>query len=390
MTVVFTDETDDIQRYEFTLGEEVKVVNSIYELYEYLLKNQSERLVIVGPNIKMEQARAVAAQFRLDRPDVGVVLIRKRIEVGVLTDAIRSGIREVVSSDDAGSLVAACKRSLEISQQIADNSTSQGSGNSQGKVLMVFSAKGGCGKTTTAINLAYALSLDESLKVALLDFDLQFGDVAIALQIDPVKTISDAISMQGNLDDLGIQSLMIHKTPNLDILLAPTNPTDVEFISGKLVENLINKLRLTYDYIVVDSPPAFTEAILQVFDMADRCFLLTTLDMPALKNLKIVNNTLDALNIPKSKLEYVLNRSDLRTGLSIEEVEETLGEKFSVQIPSSGDVSLTTNKGTPIVIELPRHPVSKAFLSLASNTNVLLRPKHTKKENTRFFGRKNR
>jgi pilus assembly protein CpaE len=181
---------------------------------------------------------------------------------------------------------------------------------------------------------------------------------------------------------------MINHSKNLDVLLAPTNPTDVEFISGKLVENLINRLKLTYDYIVVDSPPAFTEAILQVFDMADRCFLLTTLDMPALKNLKIVNSTLEALSIPKSKLEYVLNKSDMKTGLSLAEVEEMLGEKFSVQIPSSVDVSSSTNRGLPIVVEKPKHPVSKVFLSLATETNRLMRPSKVK-EKSRFFSRKN-
>ena len=389
MAVLLTDATDDIQRYQFTLGEKVDVTSSVYELYDFLANKPSEKLIIIGPNIKMDSARSIAGHFRLDRPDIGVILIRKRIEVGILTEALRAGIREVVSSDDAGALVAACKRSLVISDQIAENSLNQNSGISQGKVLMVFSAKGGCGKTTTAINLAFSLALDPKIKVALLDFDLQFGDVAIALQIDPVKTISDAISMQGNIDELGIQSLMVHQTSNLDILLAPTNPTDVEFITGKLVENLINRLKLTYDYIVVDSPPAFTEAILQVFDMADRCYLLTTLDMPALKNLKIVNNTLEALNIPKTKLEYVLNRSDMRTGLTIAEVEESLGEQFSILIPSSVEVSTSTNKGVPIVVDDPRHPVSKAFLTLASTTNALMRPSAFK-EKSKFFGRRSR
>ena len=387
--MILTDATDDVARYQFTLGEKVNVTSSIYELYDFLSNNQEERLIIVGPNIKIDSARSIATHFRLERPEIGVILIRKRIEVGVLTEAIRAGIREVVSSDDAGALVAASKRSLGISDQIAENSMVQGSGNTQGKVLMVFSAKGGCGKTTTAINLAYALSLNQELKVALLDFDLQFGDIAIALQIDPKKTISDAISMQGNIDDLGMQSLMINHSKNLDVLLAPTNPTDVEFITGKLVENLIGRLKISYDYIVVDSPPAFTEAILQVFDMADRCFLLTTLDMPAIKNLKIVNSTLEALNIPKSKLEYVLNRSDMKTGLSIAEVEEALGETFTVQIPSSVDVSSSTNRGVPIVIDDPRHPVSKAFIALAEETNDLMRPIKLK-EKSRSFLRKNK
>lgn len=389
MTVILTDATDDVARYQFTLGEKVNVTSSTYELYDFLSNAPEERLIIIGPNIKIDSARSIATHFRLERPDIGVILIRKRIEVGVLTEALRAGIREVVSSDDAGALVAASKRSLGISDQIAENSMLQRSGSTQGKVLMVFSAKGGCGKTTTAINLAYALSLEQNLKVALLDFDLQFGDIAIALQIDPKKTISDAISMQGNIDELGIQSLMINHSKNLDVLLAPTNPTDVEFITGKLVENLISRLKLTYDYIVVDSPPAFTEAILQVFDMADRCFLLTTLDMPALKNLKIVNSTLEALNVPKSKLEYVLNRSNMKTGLSLAEVEEALGEKFSVQIPSSDDVSSSTNRGMSIVVENPKHPVSKAFLSLAAQTNRLMRPAKVN-EKSRLFSRKNK
>ncbi len=382
-----TEVNDDIQRYEFTLGEKVGITSSVYELYDYLANNPQERLVIVGPNIKMDAARSISSHFRLDRPEIGVILIRKRIEVGVLAEALRAGIREVVSSDDAGALVAACKQSRSISDQIMVNSLPLNAGTPQGKVLMVFSAKGGCGKTTAVINLAHALSLNTKLRIALLDFDLQFGDVAIALQIDPVKTISDAISMQGNIDELGIQSLMIPKTSNLDILLAPTNPTDVEFITAKLVENLINRLKLHYDYIVIDSSPAFTEVILQVFDMTDRCFLLCTLDMPALKNLKIVNNTLEALNIPKSKLEFVLNHSNMKTGLTIAEVEESLGEHFSVLIPSSVDVSKSTNRGVPIVIENPRHPVSKAFLTLAKNISQSMNPTLIKEKNG-FFSRR--
>ena len=382
-----TDVNDDIQRYQFTLGEKVDVASSVYELYDYLANNPQERLVIVGPNIKLDTARSISVRFRFDRPEIGVILIRKRIEVGVLTEALRAGIREVVSSDDAGALVAACKQSTSISDQIAVNSSQLNSGTPHGKVLLVFSAKGGCGKTTTAINLAFALSLNTKLRIALLDFDLQFGDVAISLQIDPIKTISDAISMQGNIDELGIQSLMVHKTSNIDLLLAPTNPTDVEFITGKLIENLIDRLKLHYDYIVVDSPPAFTETILQVFDMADRCFLLSTLDLPALKNLKIVNRTLDELSIPKSKLEFVLNHSDMKNGLTVAEAEESLGEHFSVLIPFSVDVSSSTNRGVPIVIENPRHPVSKAFLTLATHSNQLMNPTLTKKRK-RFFSRR--
>lgn len=374
MTIILTDSEDESPRYAFTLGDNVKITTSTYELYDSVSADESEQLIIIGPNVKMDVAKVVAEHFRTSRPSLGVILIRQRLEVGVLSEAIRAGIREVVSVDDASSLVAACKRSVEVSLQLLESNLASSLGRSQGKILMVFSAKGGCGKTTVSVNLAHALAKQTHSKVALLDFDLQFGDVAVALQVEPKKTISDAISMQNSLDSLGIKSLMVNQLENLDLLLAPTNPTDIEFISIELVDNLLMNLRSNYDYIVVDTPPAFTDVILRVFDQADKCFLLTTLDMPSIKNLKLVISTLEALNVKKSRLEFVLNKSDLKTGISRKEAEEMIGEKFSAVIPFSNDVSASTNRGIPLVIDKPRHPVSKAINSLASRTHALFRP----------------
>ena len=374
MTIILTDSGDESQRYSFTLGEAVKVTTSTYELYDAVAENQDEQVIVVGPNVKMESARAVAEHFRTARPSLGVILIRQRLEVGIMSEALRAGIREVVSADDASALVSACKRSLELSVQLLETAAMSSGGRSKGKVLVVFSAKGGCGKTTVAVNLAYALAEDAKVRVALLDFDLQFGDVAVALQADPKKTISDAISMQNSLDAMGVRSLMVKQRENLDLLLAPTNPTDVEFISIELVDNLLLQLRNTYDYIVVDTPPAFTDVILRVFDQADRCFLLTTLDMPSIKNLKLVISTLEALNVNKTRLEFVLNKCDIKTGITRAEVEEMIGERFETLIPFSNEVPQATNKGTPLVIQKPRHPVSKALRSLAVRTHQRFYP----------------
>ena len=379
MTFILTDSSDESQRYEFTLGESVQITTSTYELYDAVTANSEEQLIIIGPNVKMETARVVAEHFRIVRPTLGVILVRGRLDVTTMSEALRSGIREVVSADDAAALVTASKRSLAVSQQLESASRTLASTHTRGKVLIVFSAKGGCGKTTLSVNLAHALARNTDSRVALLDFDLQFGDVAVALQIEPKKTISDAISMQTNIDELGIKSLMVNQEKNLDILLAPTNPTDIEFITTELIDNLIESLRNSYDYIVVDTPPAFTDVILRVFDQADRCFLLTTLDMPAIKNLKLVISTLEALNINKTKLEFILNRSDLKAGLSLRELEEMVGEKFSVLIPSNNEVSASTNRGVPIVVESPRHPVSREIIDLAKRTDRLSRNEANKK-----------
>ena len=383
MTILLTDSDDEVQRYEFTLGESISSTPSTYELYDRVLANPGEQLIIIGANVKLETAKSVAEHFRVSKPSLGVVLVRSRLDITTMSEAIRSGIREVVNADDGAALAAAVKRSLTLSMQIENINPNAQNSLVRGKVLIVFSAKGGCGKTTLSINLAEALARYTNSKVALLDFDLQFGDIAVALQLEPKKTISDAISMQNSLDEMGIKSLMVHQEKNLDILLAPTNPTDIEYISTTLVDNLLDSLRKQYDYIVVDSPPAFTDVILRVFDQADRCFLLTTLDMPAIKNLKVVVSTMEALNFNKSKLEFVLNRSDVKTGISIHELEEMVGEKFSARIPSSSEVSSTTNRGIPIVVENPRHPVSKEIIQLAIDTNNKFKPASGKANNKR-------
>ena len=148
MTFILTDSSDETQRYQFTLGENVVVTTSTYELYDLVKANSEEQLIIIGPNVKMETARVVAEHFRVDRPSLGVILVRTRLDVTTMSEALRSGIREVVSSDDAAALVAASKRSLSISGQLMEASRIVGASNSRGKILIVFSAKGGCGKTT--------------------------------------------------------------------------------------------------------------------------------------------------------------------------------------------------------------------------------------------------
>lgn len=370
MTIIFGANDEEVQRYKFSLGEEINLENSISELYEKIKNDPSEQLIIIGPEIKVSVATAIAETFRINRPSLGVVLLRKRLDITEMSDAIRAGIREVVSLDDAAALVAACQRSLRISEQLLQISKGFHGEKIQGRVLVVFSAKGGCGKTTLSINLAHALSQQPNKKVVLIDLDLQFGDVAMALQMDPKKTISDAIGMQNQVDELATSSLLTNRSESLDVLLAPTNPTDVELISASLVGSLIENLKKSYDYIVIDTPPAFTEIVLEAFDQADRCFLLSTLEMPSIKNLKLVIETLKALNVPERKLEFVLNHSDIDSGLNLFDVSKSLGHRFTTFIPSSSNVSVSINKGVALVIDDASDPVSKAIIRLAQRVDT--------------------
>ena len=366
MPVVLGENDRDADRFRFTLADDVVVVETVQKLDAYLEGHPEEDLIVVGPDVSMAIAAEVGETYRLRRPFLGVVLLRRRMEVATMQEAIRAGIREVVPADDVEALVGACKRSMAVSEQLRHVESGESEGR-RGKIILVFSSKGGCGKTTVATNLSAALAMEgEGSSVCLVDFDLETGDVAIALQLDPSKTVSDALGMQGGLDERALSSLVVPYKAHMDCLLAPTKPSDAEFVSAALAGEILRVLSTMYDYVVVDSPPAFTDVILKCFDMADAYILLTTLDMPALKNLKVTLDTLDNLGFPRSKWQVVLNRSGSRVGLTPSDIERTVGVPISVEIPSSVEVPASLNEGVTVVESNPRHPVAKAIMTLAA------------------------
>lgn len=363
MTVLFSDNPQVTERYRLTVGADTKAVSNARDLRDHLDSNLDENLVIVGPDIKFEVAIAMAEHYRTERPALGIVLVRNRLEISTLSQAMRSGIREVVASDDASALLAAAKRSLTVSAQMTDSAGKAPT--KRGKIILVFSAKGGCGKTTVSTNLAEALSEDQTKSVCIVDFDLQFGDVAVALQVEPVHTISDAIRMQSNLDQQGIRSLLVQYKENMSAMLAPVDPSDVEFITASLGEKILLGLQEMFDYVVVDAPPAFTEVILKAFDLADDYILLSTLDLPSLKNLKVTLGTLDALGMPRSKWRIVVNRSTTNAGLQLSDVQTAIGLPIDATIPASDIVPIMINQGRTVVKGQPKHPVAKAMMEIA-------------------------
>lgn len=366
MTVVLSDSLGSAERFRLTLGSDIAVLPTPRELLDYLEQNESENLVVIGPEIALAVAVELARNYRTSRPSLGVILVRSRLEVAVLTQAMQAGVREVISADDASELLAATRRSQQVSEVFTDRAPESTLGR-RGKMVLVFSAKGGCGKTTVATNLAEALAADPSKSVCLVDFDLQFGDVAVALQIDPAKTISDAIRMQHSLDIQGIRSLLTQHKPNLHVLLAPLDPSDVEFITPDLAQKILRGLKDTYDYVVVDAPPAFTEVILRAFDLADRYLLLTTLDTPSLKNLKVTLGTLQALGMPRAKWNVVVNRSTARAGVTVEDVQNNIGLDIYATIPDSDSVPISTNQGKTVVESMPKSPVAASIRGIAAD-----------------------
>ncbi|MBU6245440.1 MAG: AAA family ATPase [Actinomycetales bacterium] len=368
MPVVLGDAARDGERLRLTLPDHVETVDTVQSLTAHLDDHRDEDLVIIGPDAPLIVATEIAEKFRLERPWLGVLLLRRRLEVQLLNDALRSGIREVVLADDAQALLDACIRSQAVSRQMrhADLRAAEAG---EGKVILVFSAKGGCGKTTVATNLAATMARLDVGRVCLVDLNLEFGDVAIALQVDPVRTISDALGMQGGLDRRAIESMVIPYRDRLDLLLAPTQPADAEFISAGLVGEILTALEGMYDYVIIDAPPAINDVVLKCFDMADSYLLLTSLDMLSLKNVKLTLDTLDVLGYPRSRWEVVLNRFDAKVGLTARDVEQVIGMRITTRLPSSKDVPAALNSGVALSLESPRHPFSRAVRGLAEHVS---------------------
>lgn len=387
MAVIFGATNDGAERLKFAVDEGATFVESVAQLDDALKDSPGEVLVVIDADIDLNVATNLAERYRVLRPMLGIILTRRRVDLSVVNQAMRAGIREVVSIDDAGALVTACRRSVELSEKM------QGMGNAKGaahvgKAILVFSAKGGCGKTTVSTNLAEAIAASGAGKVCLVDFDLQFGDIGIALRVNPVKTLKDIVEMSGHIDKQAVTSLVINVKPNFDVLLAPSNPVDAEYITGELCGSVLHQLQSIYDYIIIDSSPAFTDVVLEAFDTSDVHILLTTLDIPTIKNMRVSISTMDELELPRSKRVLVVNHSDLSTGVGIDDVERSLGMPVSVRIPSSSAVPTSINQGVTLVQSDPKHPVSKAMLDLAALITGRSKEEATKSKRTIFPTRK--
>jgi MinD-like ATPase involved in chromosome partitioning or flagellar assembly len=171
--------------------------------------------------------------------------------------------------------------------------------------------------------------------------------------------------MAGHLDTTGAASLLTSYGPGLDMLLAPVTPGDAEKVPAALVGELLAVLRGMFDFVVVDTPAQFSEHVLTAMDASDHHVLLTTPDTPAMKNLRIALDMLDLLSYARDIRSVVVNRSDSKVGLSSNDIDRVVRSPISAQVPSSRNVPISINKGTPIVIATPTHPVSQAITRFA-------------------------
>ena len=350
-------------------GPDTTVVASLEELKRVLATSPNEYAIVIGPAVDLEAAAALADTLRVTRPTISVILIRRRVDTSVLAEALRSGMREVVDERDLTGLGSAINRAQQVWQALTGAAAASPEGK-RGTLVTVFSPKGGVGKTTLAVNLALGLSDRGTARVCLVDLDLAFGDVAITLQLFPARTMADVVHLESGLDFPVLEPLLTTYNEGVSALVAPVQPDAKDSIPAPLIGRVLNLLKRNFDYVVVDTSPSFDEYALQAFDETDEMLLVTTLDVPTLKNVKVAVETLDLLNFPKSKRHLVLNRADDKVGLTPDKVESTLDMTIAAAIPTSSQVAHATNSGEPIMSAQPRHAVSQAIGALARRLAV--------------------
>jgi pilus assembly protein CpaE len=290
-----------------------------------------------------------------------VLIVASSGSSGLLEQALDAGVADVLLLPQlVENIVFAIRKATHSGRRHAE-----AGGGRHGKIVTVFSPKGGTGKTVTATNLATAAAKFEGRKALLLDLDLQFGDAAIMMGVEPDKTIYDLVVAPGELDSEKLAGYTTKHPCGLEILPAPLRPEDAELVTEAKLSRLLEVARESFDVIVVDTSPFFHGPMLATLDRTDELLLLCSLDVPTLKNLRLALQTLDLLSFPKQRVRIVLNRSNSKVGMKPNEVEGALGMKVRFEVPSDRAVPLAVNRGNPVVLAEESADVSRAIKSMA-------------------------
>jgi pilus assembly protein CpaE len=234
------------------------------------------------------------------------------------------------------------------------------------QVIAVFSPKGGAGCTTLATNLALALRRETNQRVALVDANLQFGDVGVLLNLNPKnKSVLDAVE-GGEPDRDIIESVMVDHSTGIRVLLAPPSPEGADLVTASFLRKIVDMLRQNHDWVVVDLPSGLNDHTLGVLDAADQILVVAALEITTIKNVRLFLEVADQLDYERSKIRLVINRSDSSQGIRIGDVEASIRRSIDGTIVSDGRLSvLAVNRGVPFVVSHPESPLARDVIKLA-------------------------
>jgi pilus assembly protein CpaE len=294
------------------------------------------------------------------RPDRPVVVLMERSPNGFVRRVFEAGADDLVALPATSADVR-----FALEKALARRAAPGGSSSvATAPMVIVLGPKGGTGKTLTCANLAVGLA-EAGKKVALVDLDLQFGDLGLALGVRPERTVYDLARSGGLLDATKIDAYLATHPSGARVLMAPTRPDQASAVSITLLRDVYATLRSAYDVVVVDTPPGFTPEVIAAIDASTHACMVGTLDSLSLKNTKLGLETLELMGYERERIVLVLNRADTKVGITPEDVVAIIGRQPDVLVPSDRDIPRAVNDGTPIILSKNRSQAAAAFRGLA-------------------------
>ena len=371
-------ETRDHLTKLLAMEQTVEVAGSASSGEEAIQMAMDLRPDVVVMDINMPGMDGIAAAELISQrlPTVAIIMMSVHGEAEQMRRSLQAGAREFLvkpfSSDEFSETIKRVHDREEARRQHIQAAMPAGSAAAapdpdiEHQVIAIFSPKGGSGRTTIATNLAIAIKQQTGARVALLDANLQFGDVGVLLNLNPkTRSIMDAAD-GGELDRDLVESVLIDHSTGIRALLAPPTPEGADLITPASLLTVVGHLRTMHAYTVVDLPAGLNDHSLAIMEIADQIVVMAALEITSIKNLRLFLEVADQLGYERSKLRIVMNRSDTTQGIRLGDVEGSIRRSIDGTIVSDGRLAvLAVNRGVPFIVSNPESPLSRDVNRLA-------------------------
>jgi pilus assembly protein CpaE len=338
----------------------VGIVKGVDESWSTLQETPTDLLVIACSGYS-ERALFLIASAVKERPGLPVVVLAQAAPEGFMRRLFEVGADDVVRLPESPEQVNFTLQKVLTRKR----ATGAPKANGDAPMICVLGPKGGTGKTVTSSNLAVALA-EAGKSVAVVDLDLQFGDLALCMGIRPERTIYDLVRSGGSLDSDKLEAYLMPHPSGVRVLVAPTRPDQASAVTPEFLREIYPLLRATSDFVILDSSPGFTPEVISAIDNSSFICMVGMLDTMSLKNTRLGLETLDLMGYDADRIVLVLNRADSRVGIADDDVVAVVGTQPDIRVPSDVQVPRAVNEGTPIVLARPDSGAAEAYRSLAT------------------------
>lgn len=404
MIVDDVSETRENVRKLLQFESDVDVVGVARTGKEAIQLSQDLNPDVVLMDINMPDMDGISATeaIRSKQPAVQVVILSVQGDQNYMRRAMLAGARDFLTKPPMGDeLISAIRRAgsmaqaeraksaqVQVTPVLGNVGPVMGYGATRGKIVTIYSPKGGTGCTTLAVNLALTLH-NEDTRVALVDGNLQFGDVAVFMNEQGKNTIVDLAPRAEELDPEIVEEVMLkHAASGLHILAAPSRPEYAEKVSSAQFTKVLEYLRQMYAYVIVDTAALLTDVTLAAIDVSDLVVLVTTQDIPSIKNCRLFLDLSQTLGIDRERILFVMNRFDKRINITPDRVTENLKQEVVSVIPlDEGTTTKAVNRGVPFVLDSKNQPAARGVFSLAESVRARVAAQESADEPNRALRR---